>query len=280
MNNKEYIYDLSQKMLSLQGQIEMAQKENHKIKFKVFGKRALQVLKAGVALSAIPILGTSLLLGLGWNPCKINEMKKETCIVTYIDEDGNKLERQTEEIYTASFKNTITYYSSWSKLDNQTYSRKIYKYKVKEESLLSLIGIIQTNQDMNLDLIKDLIVENLTTDIEIGTDLSEEEVNRGSYITGTYYSRNKNETIFAKESNEEHVWGVILMVLAEIILMLLEGLILYKNTDFFENIKNTFTEKVSLVDIEYMKKQLEEVMNELQKSISKEPKKYTKNKLS
>lgn len=256
--------------------LEIAQKENHKIKFKVFGKRALQVLKAGVALSTIPILGTSLLLGIGWNPCKINERKKETCIVTYIDEDGNKLERQTEEIYTASLKNTITYYSSWTKLDNQTYSRKIYKYKVKEESLLSLIGIIQTDQEMNLDLIKDLIVENLTTDIEISTNLSEEELNKGSYITGTYYSRNKNETIFVKESNKEHFWCVILMVLGEIILMLLEGVILYKNTYFFENIKNTFTEKISLVDIENIQKQLEEVMNELQESISKEPKKYTK----
>lgn len=280
MNNKEYIYNLSERMLSLQEQIKDAQKENRKIKFKVFGKRALQVLKAGIALTAVPAVGASLLLAAGWNPFKINEMEKETCIVTYIDEEGNKLEDQTDEIYSSSLKNTITYYDEWSKSDNETYSRKIYKYKVNEESLLSLIGIIQTNKEMSLDLIEDLIVEKLITDIEISSNVSEEELNKGAHFTATYYSDNENETILVRESDNEHVDGVMLMLVIEMILMAIEGLILYCSTYFFENIKDTFTEKISLENVELLKQQLEKVMEELQESISKGPKKYTKSRLS
>lgn len=280
MNNKEYIYNLSEKMLALQEQIENAQKDNRKIRFKVFGKRTLQVLKAGVALAAVPTLGTSLLLVVGWNPFKINEIEKDTCIVTYIDEEGNKLENQTKEIYTSSLKNTITYYDAWTKLDNETYLRKIYKYKVNEESLLSLIGIIQTNKEMSLDLIEDLIVEKLITDIEISSNVSEEELNKGAHFTATYYSDNENETILVRESDNEHVDGVMLMVVIEMILMAIEGLILYCSTYFFENIKDTFTEKISLENVELLKQQLEKVMEELQESISQGPKKYTKSRLS
>ena len=280
MNNKEYIYNLSEKMLALQEQIENAQKDNRKIRFKVFGKRTLQVLKAGVALAAVPTLGTSLLLVVGWNPFKINEIEKDTCIVTYIDEEGNKLENQTKEIYTSSLKNTITYYDAWTKLDNETYLRKIYKYKVNEESLLSLIGIIQTNKEMSLDLIEDLIVEKLITDIEISSNVSEEELNKGAHFTATYYSDNENETILVRESDNEHVGGVMLMLVIEMILMAIEGLILYCSTYFFENIKDTFTEKISLENVELLKQQLEKVMEELQESISQGPKKYTKSRLS
>lgn len=276
MNNKEYIYNLSERMLSLQEQIKDAQKENRKIKFKVFGKRALQVLKAGIALTAVPAVGASLLLAAGWNPFKINEMEKETCIVTYIDEEGNKLEDQTDEIYSSSLKNTITYYDEWSKSDNETYSRKIYKYKVNEESLLSLIGIIQTNKEMSLDLIEDLIVEKLITDIEISSNVSEEELNKGAHFTATYYSDNENETILVRESVDDHTSIVVFGAIIGACLMVIEGIILAYRTYFFENMKEAFTEKISLSDVEFLKKQLEKVMEELQEAISEEPKKYIK----
>lgn len=48
MDNKEHMYNLSEKMLSLQEQITDGKKENHKIKLKTFGKRTWQVLKAGI----------------------------------------------------------------------------------------------------------------------------------------------------------------------------------------------------------------------------------------
>lgn len=277
MNNKEYTYNLSERMLSLQEQIAHAKKENRKIKLKTFGKRTWQVLKAGIALATVPLVGTGLCLAFDWNPFKINELEKDTCIVTYIDEEGNKLENQTEEVYTSSLKNTITYYEAWSKLeDNETYCRKVYKYKVKEEKLLSLIGVIQTNQDMNLDLIKDLIVENLTTDIEISKNVSLEELNKGAYVTGTYYSANKDKTILVRESNEEHIPIVVMGAIIGAALMLIEGVILISGTFFLENIKDGLTEKMNLIDVENLKKQLEHVMEELQDVVANEPKQYIK----
>ena len=276
MNNKEYIYNLSERMLSLQEQIKDAQKENRKIKFKVFGKRALQVLKGGVALVAVPAVGASLLLAAGWNPFKINEEKENTCIVTYIDEEGNTLEDKTSEIYDSSFKNTITYYDAWSKEDNGTYSRKVYKYRVTESSLLSLIGIIQTNQEKNLDLIKNLIIEDITTDVEISSNVSEEDLAKGAYFNGTYYSANENETILVRESAADHTYIVVFCAIIGACLMVIEGIILAYGTCFFENIKNAFTEEISLVNVEKLKKKLEKVKEELQEAISEEPKKYIK----
>lgn len=276
MDNKEYMYNLSERMLSLQEQIANGKKENRKIKLKTFGKRTWQVLKAGIALTTVPLVGAGCSLAFGWNPFKISELEKDTCIVTYIDEEGNKLENQTDEIYSSSLKNTITYYDEWSKSDNETYSRKIYKYKVNKESLLSLIGIIQTNKEMSLDLIKDLIVENLTTDIEISSNVSKEELNKGAYVTGTYYSKNKNKTILVKESVDNHTSIVVFGAIIGACLMVIEGIILAYRTYFFENMKEAFTEKISLSDVEFLKKQLEKVMEELQEAISEEPKKYIK----
>lgn len=277
MDNKEYMYNLSERMLSLQEQIANGKKENHKIKLKTFGKRTWQVLKAGIALTTVPLVGAGCSLAFGWNPFRINELEKDTCIVTYIDEEGNKFENQTEEAYTSSLENTITYYEAWSKLeDNETYCRKVYKYKVNESSLLSLVGIIQTNQEMTLDLIEDLFIENLTTDIEISKNVSLEELNKGAYVTGTYYSVNKNKTILVRESVDDHTSIVVICAIIGVFLMIIEGIILKYGTYFFENIKDGFTEKMPLVDIENLKKQLEQVMEELQESINKEPKKYIK----
>lgn len=273
MNNNQKEYELAEKMESLRKQIETGKKDNKKIKFKTFGKRTLQILKLGTAIVFIPAITSGGCIAFGWNPYKLNSPEESTSIVSYIDSKGNKSEYETNTPYTAEHIDIITYYDTWKELDNGSYSRDIYRYKATSDSLLELVGILQTTDEISLKSVEKLISENLTKEIEIKDSLTREELEKGSYIEGVYYNKNNDKKVIVKETEEHHANSLLGFVAINILLMLIEFLVLINGTYFFENFSSAFTNNIYLIDIKTLEKRLEQVTEELQNEVVNRQKK-------
>lgn len=276
MDKKNRLYALAEEMELIKKQIEEGKKENKKIKFSTFGKRTLQIFKIGVAIVIVPVTSSGVIMACGWNPYKLNEKEKNTCIVSCIDSQGNNSKYETNTEYQDDYFDTVKYYDKWTKLDNGSYTRNIYTYKVKSDSLLTLAGIFQTSENVSKESLKELITDSLIKEIEIKELLTKEQLEKSPYIIGTYYDINKEKTILVKETNDEHNNTLLAFILVNILLMLIEFIILKTSTYFFENIFSSFTDSIYQIDIEELQKKLEKVTNEMQDEIinKQNPKKY------
>lgn len=268
---REYL--LAEEMESLKSQIEEGKSKNNKIKFKTFGRRTLQILKLGTSIVIVPAISSGILIACGWNPYKLNERNEPTLAVSYIDDKGTKTNYETNIPYGIEYYNTITYYDSWQKLDNNIYSRDIYKYQATSDSLLELIGILQTTEDISIETINNIISKTLIKEIEIKESLTKEELNKGAYVEGVYYDKNNDKKILTKETKESHTETLLGFILINIVLMIIEFLVLFFKFYFFENIRDAFKEPVYLVDVESLERKLEEVTKQLQDEVINKPKK-------
>ena len=256
---KNLLISLKSDIEKLEKDIKNSKRVNSKINsirnFKI-SLRVMQLI-APYAVTVGIIIGGAKLIGFG-SPFYRDEFKYKAYVQKQFDNIGNvSYEKEYDyPLYRSESdsENIIKLYSKWTQKENGIYERTIQIYKLddlKEKDVLKLFD----KENLNLE---DLLGR-ATNKIETTNKLTEEQINSGSYLEATMYSKDKNDFIVVKESLKDNTFIAIIEAVLIILLSLIIHFAWRKDCSSFclEDCIDEIKEKHPDIDIEALKYKLE-----------------------
>jgi len=145
---------------------------------------------------------------------------------TEIDSFGKYNVEEQYDSFESSL-DTITYYSDWEKNDNNEYSRKVEKYKLKSIPESYLVGIInslnETDIIHNSDFIN-LFGRKISEETETISSLSETEIKKGEHFKVIIYDYDENVYIIDEAKWENCFLKIMITLAANVSIMGFSGI--------------------------------------------------------
>lgn len=254
LKNKKLLLQMKKEIDELEEKIKYSKIDNTKI----YMLKGLKIMLRTGQLIAPFVVTAGMIIGvfsvLGLTPFYRDEKKRNLQMKKELDSFGNIRYEQQYEEYEDS-KNVISHYSKWNFVEDNLYSRDIEIYSmndITEEQILKLIN------ENNICSLQEVLGEPISKKTETKNNLSEEELQGGSFLQAMIYSKIDDDFIMVKESLADNIGLTLIWVLATLSAELLP--LLWRtdvsNFDYgycIEEIK----EKHPTIDVNFLTKKLE-----------------------
>lgn len=253
LEKEKMLHEMRKEISKLENEIKYSKLENAKI----YALRGLKIaLKTG-QLIAPYVLTAGITIGgfaaLGGTPFYRDKHKQKLEMIKEIDSLGNiRIEQQYDEYENS--KSIISYYSKWSYVEDNLYSRDIETYElgnISEEKILKLL-----NDD--IQSLSEILDEPISKKKETKNNLSDEELYNDSFLQAMIYSKIDDDFIIVKESLVENIGLTLLWIFATVIAEIFPHMWREEISDFnYKYCIMKIKENHSLIDVEELTKKLE-----------------------
>lgn len=210
--SKEQLLKRKNMLLELQKEIKEAEfmlKHPRLVNLKINTKKLTKFFLCFNQLIVPYVLTVGITFGvfslLGDIPIIVDEKKKYLEIKKEWDNLGNsKTEEQYEDYKDVGI---ITYYEKWHELNNNYYERRILKYNIGNIEEAIVDKIIKENDIPSLE---EIFGNPISIAVENKTNLTEEELEKNSYLKGIVYTKNTNDFIVVNESDVDNFTHTLL----------------------------------------------------------------------
>lgn len=246
--------DIKKEIENLENEISFCDYNNRKLKNIRNYKKTLKLARLILPYLIFPSFLFNVLSDLDSTPFIRNDIKIEKHIKTEEDSLGNICYESKYDDYVGC-TDTLTYYSKWELYDESKdlYTRSAKVYKVDDIDFDKVQKLLN-DDNITLTELLDFADE---YKILLGSNLSDEELEKDFIIKLTTYSKDENDYIIKRESFINNMLSSLCFVGGSISVDMLLCMILDKrNTDILisiKTLKNTYPD----IDIEDLQRTLE-----------------------
>lgn len=207
LEKQKLLLEISKDIKSLEKDIKKSSYTNIKINILKNLKLLLSLSKYAVPyLLTIGVI-TSLFCYINCTPFMLDKYERHIKRKKELDKYGNiryedQLEKFDDDI------NRITYFGKWEPNIDGTYSRIVEMYKLKKLNDEEIINIINSENISLKDVFKTHIPDSKIT--ETKNNLTEEEINKGSFLQATIFSVLEDKICVVEETIKGNIVGTVI----------------------------------------------------------------------
>ena len=261
LNTDELLVKIDSEIYNLEHDLKKSKTKNKKIKFLRNLKKSfidVRLILPYVVTGALSFTSFSF---FGHTPFCSDNVKGSLYIKRETDTLGNvRCEEQYEKF--DNFKPTITYFSSWN-LNNEGYYERVVRVYNTSSVDADTIDKMLSNDIKGLD---EAFGKPISTRVEKRNTLSKEEFNSSPYLLSTMFSIDEQRYILKKEPFDRNLSDTVTWAAVTILLEMIPLWYRYYYSGFNYNESIRYTIKqYECIDIESMKKRLEDLKKEKQR---------------
>lgn len=213
MNYEKYLKNLEKEIKKLEKEIENIETKNKKIeilkRIKMFYLYMRKISPYIISPTIIYVLGSLIKA----TPFHLDDTKIYMREKKEFDSYNNiRYEQQYEKFEEET--PILKYYSKWEKINDNEYKKTIKIYnidKIREEFIKKIV------EENNIDELNNLLLKPTRTQIEIRNNVSEQELNKDSYLQSITFTENKKEYIFVKQPMQKELADIMLFIILSLI---------------------------------------------------------------
>jgi len=261
LNTDELLVKIDSEIYNLEHDLKKSKAKNKKIKFLRNLKKSFIDTRLILPYAVTGALSFTAFSFFGHTPFCSDNIKGSLYIKRETDTLGNvRCEEQYEKF--DSSKPTITYFSNWN-LNNEGYYERVVRVYNTSSVGADTIDKMLSNDIIALD---EAFGKPISTKVEKKNTLSKEEFNSSPYLLSTMFSIDEQRYILKKEPFDRNLsdtvtWAAVTILLEMIPLWYRYN---YSRFNYDESIRYTI-KQYECIDIESMKKRLEDLKKEKQR---------------